>query len=123
MKTNRYVKNGAVEIAFYIQVANALLQPVIAFYKAFHFIKYFKSRFARSQEMLNLLMEPAPFLLAERYASNFRTISLAFGYMPILPVSAYIALIGIILSYYSDKYIALRCTQKPPCLSKEVIHF
>ena len=44
--------------------------------------------------MMNRLLEPPPFLLAEQYASALTTLGVAVCWMPVLPISPYIAALG-----------------------------
>ena len=50
---------------------------------------------------------------AYRYASAAKTITLAILYAPILPLSPMIGFIGIILSYLTDQWLALRVCRMP----------
>jgi hypothetical protein len=58
--------------------------------------------------MLNRLLEPPPFLLAEQYATSLTKLGVAACWMPVLPISPYIALVGLFLAYWADKIVALR---------------
>lgn len=44
--------------------------------------------------MMDLLLAPEPFLLSERYASAVKTLGLGVFFMPVLPLSCVIALVG-----------------------------
>lgn len=44
--------------------------------------------------MTDRLLEPPPFLLAEQYASALTTLGLALCWMPVLPISPYLACLG-----------------------------
>lgn len=44
--------------------------------------------------MTDSLLEPPPFLLAEQYASALTTLGLALCWMPVLPVSPFLAALG-----------------------------
>jgi len=64
----------------------------------------FKRRFlaplARTQDMLDSLMKPPEFILAEKYAAICKTVALAILYGPVLPVSYLIALVGMASTYW-----------------------
>lgn len=51
-------------------------------------------RYAQTQPMMDLLLAPEPFLLSERYASAVKTLGLGVFFMPVLPLSCIIALVG-----------------------------
>lgn len=55
--------------------------------------------------------------MAEQHAASVTSIGLAMFYMPVLPISPYISLIGLILSYLTNKWIALRRAAAPPNLN------
>lgn len=52
------------------------------------------SRSARTQAMAVTLLAPPPFLLAEQYASAVTTLGVALCWMPVLPISPFIAALG-----------------------------
>ena len=54
-------------------------------------------RYAQTQPMMDLLLAPEPFLLSERYASAVKTLGLGVFFMPVLPLSCVIALVGLFL--------------------------
>ena len=62
--------------------------------------------------MLNNLLEPPPFLLAEQYAAALTTLGVAMCWMPVLPISPFIAVVGLLLAYWADKFVALRCAKQ-----------
>ena len=110
----RYTRGGFIETAFYIQLGNAIL-PHLAF--VFSFWQILKihsfSRAARSPAYLARWLDPTPFNVAERLAQGMLTVGLAVLYAPILPVSPVIGLIGLLIQYAADQYIALRHSLKP----------
>lgn len=69
------------------------------------------------QAQLDRLLAPPPFPLAEQHASAVTTVGLALWYMPVLPISPLIALVGLSVSYCANKYCALRRAAAPPNLS------
>eukprot|EP01024_Parvocaulis_polyphysoides_P007008 TRINITY_DN12102_c0_g1_i1.p2 TRINITY_DN12102_c0_g1~~TRINITY_DN12102_c0_g1_i1.p2 ORF type:complete len:353 (-),score=40.12 TRINITY_DN12102_c0_g1_i1:316-1374(-) len=70
--------------------------------------------------MLNQMIKPPDFPLAERFSSAMKTIGLALFFGPALPISYPIALFGLFFSYWTDKYVALRRCKKPQALNAEV---
>ena len=67
--------------------------------------------------MLNFLVRPPDFALARRYTDALRTLGLMVFFSPILPASPFIAFAGLLFSYATDKYVALRVARLPNELS------
>ena len=109
-----YAPGGLIEGAFYLQLFNAFLPNVIALADiGGRFKRRVLSRYAQTQEMMDLAMEPPEFILAEKYASVCKTVALAMVYGPVLPMSYILAIIALFIAYFSDKTLALKRCQKP----------
>lgn len=73
-----YAPGGLVEQAFYLQCFNAFLPDLIAVTDIGAVLaRKLLSPLAKTQEMLDVLMAPPEFILAEKYAAVCKTISLA----------------------------------------------
>lgn len=73
-----YAPGGLIEQAFYLQCFNAFLPDLIAFADIGGFLaRNLLFPLAKSQEMLDVLMAPPDFILAEKYAAVCKTIALA----------------------------------------------
>lgn len=117
-KSGWYARGGLMEAAFFVQCANALLPPIVHFLGIGDNLKYYVlSPFARTQAMLDQLVAPPLFPMAEQHAAAVTTLGLAMFYMPVLPISPMIALVGLTISYCLNKWIALRRAAAPPNLS------
>ena len=113
-----YVPGGFMEEMFFIQVVNAFVPDLMALVKPPQLLRTrILSHFAGSQEMLDFLVRPPDFQLARRYTDALRTLGLMVFFCPVLPVSPFIALAGLLFSYVTDKYIALRVARLPKELS------
>ena len=113
-----YSRGGLMESAFYVQCANALGPTLFNLLGLGDKLKYYiLSYYARTQPMLNQLLAPPPFPMAEQHASAVTTIGLAMLYMPVLPISPIISLVGLTISYCANKWIALRRAAAPPHFS------
>lgn len=116
-----YLKGGLMEQAFFIQLSNAILPDLLTLFDPLDALNvYFFSRFARTQRMLDNLVMPRHFFLSVRYAAAVKTMGLALFYLPVLPISPLIAALGLLISYFTDKYVALRLAQKPHNLASVV---
>jgi hypothetical protein len=113
-----FSRGGLMDAAFYVQCANSLVPPLFHLLGLGDKIKYYiLSPFARTQPMLNQLLAPPLFPMAEQYAASVTTLGLALWYMPVLPMSPMIALVGLSVSYCSNKWVALRRAAAPPNFS------
>lgn len=114
-KSGWYVRGGLMEAAFFVQCSNALLPPLVHLLGiGDKFKRYLLAPHARTQEMLNRMLAPPIFPMAEQHAASVTSIGLAMFYMPVLPISPYISMVGLILSYFTNKWIALRRAAAPP---------
>lgn len=114
-KSGWYVRGGLMEAAFFVQCSNALLPPLVHLLGiGDKFKRYLLAPHARTQKMLNRMLAPPIFPMAEQHAASVTSIGLAMFYMPVLPISPFISLVGLILSYFTNKWIALRRAAAPP---------
>jgi hypothetical protein len=67
--------------------------------------------------MLDRLLAPPAFPLAEAHAGSVTTLGLALFYAPILPLSPFIALAALLIASASHKWVALRRAAAPANLS------
>jgi hypothetical protein len=117
-KSGWYVRGGLVEAAFFVQCSNALLPPLVHLLGiGDKFKRYLLAPHAQTQTMLNRMLAPPIFPMAEQHAASVTSIGLAMFYMPVLPISPFISMIGLILSYFTNKWIALRRAAAPPNLN------
>jgi len=113
-----YARGGLMEAAFFVQCANAFVPPLVHFLGIGDNLKYYVlAPFARTQPMLNRLLAPPMFPMAEQHAASVTTLGLAMFYMPVLPISPMISLVGLSISYCVNRWIALRRAAAPPNLS------
>ena len=105
---------GLAESAFFLQIFNAFVPDVIALLDVGGRLRRSAlARRAKTQRMLDAMLDPDEFILAEKYSQVCKTIALALVYGPILPLSYAIALLGLCSTYWTDKYLALRRFKKP----------
>jgi hypothetical protein len=70
--------------------------------------------------MLDRLLAPPDFPLAEQHAAAVTTLGLALWYSPALPISPMIAAVGLAWAYSASKYVALRRAASPGNVSGRV---
>jgi hypothetical protein len=120
-KSGWYVRGGLMEAAFFVQCSNALLPPLVHLLGiGDKFKRYALAPHAKTQKMLNRMLAPPIFPMAEQHAASVTSIGLAMFYMPVLPISPFISMLGLILSYSTNKWIALRRAAAPPNLNAMV---
>lgn len=91
------------ESAFTIQLLNAFLPDLFSLLDPLRIFRYHVlSRFARSQEYCNSCALPVDFSLPLRFANTIKTVALATLYAPILPISPFIGLGSVLISYLAD---------------------
>lgn len=109
-----YAPGGLIEQAFYLQCFNAFLPDVITLLDiGGRFKRHVLAPMAKTQGMMDVLMEPDEFVLSEKYAAVCKTVGLALAYGPVLPISYAIAALALVSTYWTDKFIALRRCQCP----------
>lgn len=109
-----YSRGGLVESAFYTQVANAVLVPAVMVCDPLPLLRaHVLSRCARTQAMMDALLAPPDFPLAEEAAGAIKTLGMAMFWAPVLPPSLFLAAIGLFLAYWADKWVALRRAASP----------
>ncbi|GBG90667.1 hypothetical protein CBR_g51015 [Chara braunii] len=118
---NWFVPGGLVDQAFYIQVLQAIVPFLYAVVNPYYtFMRDFMAYHSRTQELLDKMLMPEEFVIAEQYAIVMNSLGLAFIYAPALPISNLICLAGICLLYWTDKYVALRRCKVPKHLEEDV---
>ena len=107
-----FAPGGLAESAFFLQIFNAFVPDVVALLDlGGRLRRSVLSRYARTQQTLDAILDPEPFILAEKYSQVCKTVALALVYGPILPASSYPT--GLCAAARTDKYLALRRFAKP----------
>ena len=117
---NWYTPGGLIEFAFYLQLFNILALPVRMMQLGNKFFTYVLAPRARTFWLQEKMYEPKEFDLSRQYSELLKIIGLAAIYGPALPVSYALAVIGIVVCYWCNKYSGLRMTKPPPKLHHSV---
>lgn len=122
-KSCRLSEGGFIELGFLIQITNAIF-PSIAFTFRMDDILplHFLSHMACTQKYVDQFTLPPEFRMNLRMGQAITTVGLAILYAPILPISTFIGLLGIIVQYVTDQYMALRCSSRPRAFQVEAFH-
>uniref|UniRef100_A0A061RWW3 CSC1/OSCA1-like cytosolic domain-containing protein n=2 Tax=Tetraselmis sp. GSL018 TaxID=582737 RepID=A0A061RWW3_9CHLO len=108
-RTLWYINGGVIVSMFWIQVFNTFLGDAIALLSPFTLLNSLAfSRYALTQEKLDRLMALPQASISLRYASAVKTIALGVLTAPVLPISPLISLVGLVISFWTDKVIFLR---------------
>lgn len=116
----RYSEGGFVTLGFLIQLTNAVF-PSLAFLMRMDDVLnlHFLSRMACTQKYVDQFTLPPEFRMNLRMGQAITTVGLAILYAPILPISALIGLLGILVQYAVDQYMALRHSSRPRAFQVE----
>lgn len=118
----RYIPGGIAQEALFIQVFNIILPNFFALLNPPHpLFSGVLSHRARTQDAADALMDPPPFLLPLRVANTVRTVALTVLYMPVLPASTVLGLIGSIVSCAPPPPVVLSliCVASCPAFVRE----
>ncbi|KDD74162.1 hypothetical protein H632_c1519p0, partial [Helicosporidium sp. ATCC 50920] len=110
-----FARGGVVESACYTQIANAVLVPVGTLLGSpGELLAPWTARLAATQAAADSMLEAPQFALAETVAGGVLTLALAFWWGPVLPLSMFLALVGLLFAHLADKIVALRRSARPP---------
>jgi len=73
-----------------------------------------------TQREANLLFEGPPIDIAQCYANILKTVWVTAFYAPVLPIGIPISVVGLFISYWTDKYLLLNRYVKPSALGKSL---
>jgi hypothetical protein len=122
IKHNIYEANGLVEDVFYFSITNAILPPLL---KVFDVVYYWhlimkcttrkpenKLR-VESQLDYNKVWERPEFEVGYEYAYVLKTCLYTAFYVSLQPVIALLAVFGLLLMYYAEKYVLFYRSSRP----------
>ena len=124
-KLNIYGSDGLLQNIFYVFITNTFFLPIYNLFDPEYFLRlYIQRQFLKlgdtavvTQKTANSLFEgPLP-NMSNKYAQLIKTMLLTSFYAPGMPMATLFSLLGVALTYWSDKYIFLRRNALPPALN------
>ncbi|OMJ68561.1 hypothetical protein SteCoe_33950 [Stentor coeruleus] len=123
--TDWFNTGGLANNIFWIQVANAIINPLLYLiypsYLLKKIIRWFKSRNGlkgMSQYEANLLFEGPEVDLADRFANILKSCLVSIFYAPLVPVGVLVTIIGIVLEVLVFKLMLIKVHSRPRKQSK-----
>jgi F0F1-type ATP synthase assembly protein I len=77
---------------------------------------------ACTQKYVDQYTLPPEFRMNLRMGQAITTVGLAILYVPILPISAFIGFVGMVIQYAVDQYLALRHSSRPRAFQVEAFY-
>jgi len=127
-KLTIYSADGLLQNMFYVFITNTFVTPIFNLLDPEYFYKLFVRRkflnlgdnAVTTQKEANTMYEgPVP-NMSNKYAQSIKTLLLTAFYAPAMPIAIFFSLFGLLLTYWSDKYLFLRRNALPPALGHEL---
>ena len=121
-----WTEGGLLTNVFIIFVIAVILGPLFSILNPFYYMRLYKRWRIKSQgksctltqKQANLWFEGPAIDMAQCYAGVLKSLWLTAFYAPVLPIGLPISLIGLFLTYWTDKYLLLNRYVKPLELGK-----
>ena len=104
----------------FLSVTNALVSPLLAYFDFFYlykniqqFILKHKKTTTHTQEEINSIFEYQNADIAIIYARVMKTVIFTAFYAPIIPICIPVAILGLVLNYYIQKYLLVKRNSSP----------
>lgn len=119
----RFTPGGIAESAFYIQLVNTFVPDLLTVFDVQRmFAHHVLSKFARTQDYLNAAIQPRIFDIPLRFSNAIKTVALGVLWAPALPISPMLSVVGILISYWADQFLALHRCRKPQTFDVEALN-
>ncbi|CAD8132365.1 unnamed protein product [Paramecium octaurelia] len=110
---NVYYAGGLAYNMTYFFISNAVIPPIIQVLDIPAVLKsikqyYYKKYGVLTQQELNELLEYPEHKIEEGYAEVLKTMNVTFFVGPLVPLGYIFSIVGLILFYWSEKYLLLR---------------
>ena len=118
---NLWKEGGLVNQVFINFIVTAVVGPLTSIFDPFYYMRLYKrSKVIKegkactlTQKEANLLFEGPPIDMALCYSNVLKAVWLAAFYAPLLPVGLPISFVGLVITYWVNKYLLLRRYVKP----------
>jgi len=119
---------GLLNDVFIVFIIIVVVGPLSNLFNPWYFLRLYRRWKAKrqgsncklTQEEANLLFEGPPIDIAQNYANVLKTIWVTAFYAPVLPIGVPLAVLGLFLSYWTDKYLLLNRYVRPSALGKSL---
>jgi len=125
-----WTRNSLVSGVFFLYLLNAFVPSLSYYFNPFYILRIFKRSSVRSsaadpnskvtQNDANSVFEGPPVDMAQRYANVQKTMLFTAFYASVVPVGILFSIAGLIITYWTDKYLLLRRHCRPNALGKEL---
>ena len=127
-KLSIYSPDGLLQNLFYVFVANTFVTPIFNLLDPLYFFQlYIQRKFLKlgehavlTQKAANDMFEGPQPNMSNKYAQTIKTMLLTAFYAPGMPIATIFSLLGLFLTYWSDKYLFLRRNALPPALNHQL---
>jgi len=125
---NIYGKGGLIENMYFVFIVHAFLQPIVTLFDPSYIYKRWLQKKGADEDYCDKMtqrqahhfFEGADMDMADKYATLIRTILLASFYAPAIPFALIFSLVGLLLTYWADKYVLLRRIALPKSLNNDL---
>jgi hypothetical protein len=123
-----WTADSLVSKVFFLSLLNAIVPSMTYFFNPVYILRVLNRHQARraspnskmTQQEANLLFEGPPFDIAQRYANVQKTMLFTAFYATLVPIGILFSLVGLFLTYWTDKYMLLRRHCRPNALGKDL---
>lgn len=128
LKNKVYEKGSLIEDMTIILWTNSLSSPILNVFSIWHAQRLIKRRMIAgldensymTQKEANYWFEGSPIDLSFKYSVIIKNVWLSCLYTSLIPTAMYILLVGLVLTYFSEKYLVLRRYNRPERLNQSL---
>jgi len=125
---NVYGEGGLIENMFYTIILNAIYAPLLSYFSVEYFYTLCRRKYAlwkgpkaiMTQAEANTLFEAPHHHMPYKYSNLIKTMLLTSFYAPAMPIAILISIIGLVVTYWVDKYLLLRRNSFPVPLNNQL---
>lgn len=126
--TDFYGSAGVVKSTFFVFITNAFVNPIINIYDPIEILKKYLQKKAHeegknntlTQQEANEIFEGQDFGIDWKYGYMVETMLFVSFYAPSIPMALPMTIVGLILSYWSERFVLVRRAVLPNSLSSQL---